>query len=71
MNTGKRSESGKSRGTADGKSTNKSDQSAARRKKLIQASNEAYAKLRRNPKAWKEELEERALWDATLADGLE
>ena len=25
--------------------------------------------LRSDPDAWKEELEERALWDATLADG--
>jgi hypothetical protein len=44
---------------------------AQRRKHLIEASNAAYAKLRKDPKAWKEELEERALWDTTLADGLE
>lgn len=33
--------------------------------------NEAYARLRQNPTAWQEELEERRLWDNTLMDGLE
>jgi predicted transcriptional regulator len=33
--------------------------------------NRAYAALRNDPKAWAEELAERKLWDATLADGLE
>jgi hypothetical protein len=32
--------------------------------------NDAYAALRRDPKAWKAEQEERTLWDETLADGL-
>jgi predicted DNA-binding protein len=32
--------------------------------------NSAYADLRKDPKAWKEEQAERALWDKTLADGL-
>ena len=33
--------------------------------------NADFAALRNNPKAWKEELHERALWDSTLSDGLE
>jgi hypothetical protein len=41
------------------------------RKRFIEECNAAYARLRADPKAWKEELEERALWDRTLADGLE
>ena len=41
------------------------------RKRFIDECNAAYARLRADPKAWKEELEERALWDCTLADGLE
>ena len=32
--------------------------------------NAAYAALRSDPKAWKAEQAERALWDKTLADGL-
>lgn len=30
-----------------------------------------FAALRNNPKAWQEEQEERAVWDATLSDGLD
>jgi hypothetical protein len=41
------------------------------RKRFIEDCNQAYARLRSNPKAWKEELEERRAWDVTLADGLE
>ena len=33
--------------------------------------NAAYEALRQDPKAWAEELEERALWDKTLTDGLD
>ena len=33
--------------------------------------NADFAALRADPVAWKEELEERKLWEATLADGLE
>lgn len=32
---------------------------------------EAYARLRQDPVAWQEELEEQRLWDNTLVDGLE
>jgi len=31
----------------------------------------AYRALRADPTAWQEELAERAVWDATLMDGLE
>lgn len=42
-----------------------------RRIELLRQTNEAYRRLREDPEAWKEELEERRLWESTLADGLE
>lgn len=42
-----------------------------RRQAFLEANNEAFARLRADPKAWAEELEERAVWDTTLMDGLE
>ena len=39
------------------------------RDKFLDEVNAAYATLRSDPKAWKEEQAERALWDKTLADG--
>lgn len=42
-----------------------------RREKFWKDCNEAYARLRNDPKAWKEELEERKAWEVTLADGLD
>jgi hypothetical protein len=42
-----------------------------RRDKFLDDVNAAFARLRADPKAWKEEQAERALWDKTLADGLE
>ena len=44
---------------------------ALRRREFLRQTNEAYARLRDDPNAWREEEEERAAWDATLADGLE
>lgn len=41
------------------------------RKCFLEGLNADFAALRNNPKAWQEELKERALWDSTLADGLE
>ena len=41
------------------------------RKCFWEQTNAAFAALRKNPKAWKEELSERAAWNATLLDGLE
>jgi predicted transcriptional regulator len=42
-----------------------------RRKRVLEQANAGYAALRADPEAWKEELAERADWDATLADGLD
>jgi hypothetical protein len=38
---------------------------------LLDATDRAYAALRADPEAWAAELAERALWDATLLDGLD
>jgi hypothetical protein len=40
-------------------------------KRLLEETNAAYARPRADPVAWAEELAERALWEVTLADGLE
>lgn len=42
-----------------------------RRELFFRKVNTAFARLRKDPKAWAEELAERALWDATQSDGLE
>ncbi len=42
-----------------------------RRQQLLEATNAAYAALRRDPAAWQELQDERAVLDGTLADGLE
>ncbi len=42
-----------------------------RREKLFEKANKAYEAIQKDPKAWQEELDERALWDTTLSDGLE
>ena len=41
-----------------------------RRRRILEATNEAFAELKKNKALWKEELAERALWEKTLADGL-
>ena len=41
-----------------------------RRERFLHAANADFAALKRNPKAWKDELRERELWEQTLADGL-
>ena len=41
-----------------------------RRKQIFDKARAAYEHLRKNRKAWKEELKERALWEGTLGDGL-
>jgi hypothetical protein len=41
------------------------------RDKFLDEVNAAFANLRSDPKAWKEERAERALWDETLGDGIE
>ena len=42
-----------------------------RRQLVLQRANDAYAALWSQPEAWAEELEERRIWEATLADDLE
>jgi len=42
-----------------------------RRQQFLQEANEAYAALRKDPKAWKAELSERKEWDATISDDQE
>lgn len=39
-----------------------------RRRLLLEQTNAAFAKLRRNRRAWQQELSERAAWDQTLRD---
>jgi hypothetical protein len=41
------------------------------RKRFLEDCNRAYARLKADPKAWQQELEERRAWDVTLGDGLE
>jgi predicted DNA-binding protein len=41
------------------------------RDKFLDDVNAAYARLRADPEAWKEELAERQDWNGTLMDGLE
>jgi predicted transcriptional regulator len=42
-----------------------------RREQFFAELNAAYERLRADPVAWEEELAERALWETTLADGLD
>jgi len=42
-----------------------------RRVKILAQANAAYAALKVDPKAWKEELAERNIWERTLLDGVE
>jgi hypothetical protein len=42
-----------------------------RRESFLRAANRDFAALKSNPKAWKEELREREVWEQTLADGLD
>ncbi|MBI1744948.1 ribbon-helix-helix protein, CopG family [Candidatus Acetothermia bacterium] len=42
---------------------------AYRRECFLEESNAAFAALRRNAKAWREEQKERAAWDQTMTDG--
>jgi len=42
-----------------------------RRRKMLEATNEAFSALKADKDSWREELEERELWENTLADGVE
>jgi phage tail tape-measure protein len=41
-----------------------------RRQYVLAQTNRAYTKLRKNPKAWEEEMNERTSWENTLSDDL-
>ncbi len=41
-----------------------------RRQLFLKKTNDAFAKLKTDSQAWKEEKEERAVWDTALLDGL-
>ncbi len=42
-----------------------------RRDRFFRELAEGYARLQADPQAWQEELDERRVWDSTLADGLD
>jgi hypothetical protein len=42
-----------------------------RRRKILEATSQAFAALRANEIEWKEEIAERELWENTLSDGVE
>jgi hypothetical protein len=44
---------------------------ALRRRRMLELTNAAYAALQADPQRWQEELDERAAWEVTLADGQE
>jgi hypothetical protein len=41
-----------------------------RRERFLRAANADFEALRRDSRAWKKELQEREIWEQTLADGL-
>ena len=41
------------------------------RNRLLQKTNEAYARLKEDKAAWEQELLERSAWDGALQDGME
>ena len=41
------------------------------REKFLELAGQAYSRTQKNPQAWNKELEERALWETTLADGID
>lgn len=41
-----------------------------RRQVFLQKANRAFAAVRKDPKAWEDELKERQLWGATLMDNI-
>jgi predicted transcriptional regulator len=41
-----------------------------RREEILEDANVGYAAMKSDPVVWREELEERALWESTLSDGL-
>lgn len=44
---------------------------ALRRERILRETNEAYARLKSDPRTWKEFQREQKAWDVTLRDGLD
>lgn len=42
-----------------------------RRRKMLEATNLAFSELKADKTAWQDEMEEREMWENTLADGVE
>lgn len=42
-----------------------------RRETILRESNEAYSRLKANPRAWRKFKKEQEAWDGTLGDSLE
>jgi len=42
-----------------------------RRERFLRSANEDYQAVKHGPQAWQQELEERAAWEQSLADGLD
>lgn len=42
-----------------------------RRRKMLEATNMAFSELKADKAAWRDELEEREVWENTLSDGVE
>jgi hypothetical protein len=42
-----------------------------RRERFLRAANGDFQALKSDPRAWKQEVQERQLWEQTLADGLD
>jgi hypothetical protein len=42
-----------------------------RRRRILEATNQAFIKLKENKSEWQEEIKERELWENTLTDGVE
>ena len=42
-----------------------------RREVFLEETSRSFEALKEDPEAWREELEERALWEASLADGVD
>ena len=42
-----------------------------RRQRLLESVNQGFAAMKRERGAWRDEVEERQKWEATLSDGLE
>ncbi|MBP9664586.1 MAG: hypothetical protein KBD94_08180 [Pyrinomonadaceae bacterium] len=42
-----------------------------KRRRFLEGLNDDFARLKQDPEAWQDELDERLVWDSTLADDIE